>query len=555
MFTYMHELENLVDTLNEIKFENLPEIVEDDYNLTQEEMIEIVNTIIQLMYDYTSQNATNIHHPSFHEDMMKSVEDLIEILFEDIDETQLDDVFDDETMKELVSYSIELFYMQVMPKRSYYKTKSGNDVTNIFPFHIDRKTISSTLQYLKNVPQPEQRTMEWHTHRHGLITASNAYKALDTEASINQLIYEKCKPITMEMVMPNLIGVPVSNYTQLDIVKMAETEEQINKINTEIKLAVNINTPVHWGQRYEPVTCMYYEMVNNVRVGEYGCITHKKHTFLGASPDGIVETNDSELYGRMLEIKNIVNREITGIPLKAYWVQMQLQMEVCELDKCDFLETRFLEYEDKKTFDNDGTFLKTEPDEQGKDMLKGIMLLFITKENLPIYEYKPLTMDRQEYETTWLPNMLKKHSKEKHIFAHTYYWKLAEISCVLVVRNRLWFELNVSKFNETWNTILKERKTGYEHRAPNKRKNETKDIIYTQCVLDINMFNNYNDDTQKDEEYVIETPYIEPLQPPEITETSSSTRNIKCNRNNRNNGNNSNIVMHIRTESIDETIV
>ena len=94
----------------------------------------------------------------------------------------------------------------------------------------------------------------------------------------------------------------------------------------------------------------------------------------------------------MLEIKNIVNREITGIPLKAYWVQMQMQMEVCELDKCDFLETRFLEYEDKESFDNDGTFLKTEIDEnnlQRKEMLKGIMLFFITKENLPVYEYNP----------------------------------------------------------------------------------------------------------------------------------------------------------------------
>ena len=49
----------------------------------------------------------------------------------------------------------------------------------------------------------------------------------------------------------------------------------------------------------------------------------------------------NERYGRLVEIKNIVNREITGIPKKEYWVQMQLQMEVTDLDECDFLETRF----------------------------------------------------------------------------------------------------------------------------------------------------------------------------------------------------------------------
>lgn len=36
--------------------------------------------------------------------------------------------------------------------------------------------------------------------------------------------------------------------------------------------------------------------------------------FLGASPDGINIEPNSEKYGVMLEIKNIVNREITGIP-------------------------------------------------------------------------------------------------------------------------------------------------------------------------------------------------------------------------------------------------
>ena len=44
----------------------------------------------------------------------------------------------------------------------------------------------------------------------------------------------------------------------------------------------------------------------------------------------------------MLSARCLSERIITGIPKKEYWTQMQLQMEVCDLDKCDFLETKFI---------------------------------------------------------------------------------------------------------------------------------------------------------------------------------------------------------------------
>ena len=80
---------------------------------------------------------------------------------------------------------------------------------------------------------------------------------------------------------------------------------------------------------------MYYEYINNTKVNEFGCIKHTKHDFLAASPDGIVCDMSSNLYGRMLEIKNVVSRTITGAKME-YWIQMQLQMEVCDLNECDF---------------------------------------------------------------------------------------------------------------------------------------------------------------------------------------------------------------------------
>ena len=113
---------------------------------------------------------------------------------------------------------------------------------------------------------------------------------------------------------------------------------------------VNTDSSLHWGVKYEPVSIMLYEQMYGTVVDSFGCIQHPKYKCIGASPDGIVNDTTSQRYGRMLEIKNIVNREITGIPKEEYWIQMQVQLETCDLDECDFLETRFKEYENEAMF-------------------------------------------------------------------------------------------------------------------------------------------------------------------------------------------------------------
>jgi hypothetical protein len=78
---------------------------------------------------------------------------------------------------------------------------------------------------------------------------------------------------------------------------------------------------------------------------ETGCLIHPQYTFIGASPDGL------QLYNqRLLEIKNVVSRVITGVPSLEYWVQMQTQLEVCDVEECDFVESKFVEVLDTPTF-------------------------------------------------------------------------------------------------------------------------------------------------------------------------------------------------------------
>jgi hypothetical protein len=184
-------------------------------------------------------------------------------------------------------------------------------------------------------------------------------------------------------------------------------------------------------------------------------------------------------FGRMLEIKNIVNRDIDGIPKKEYWIQMQLQMETCDLNECDFLECRFIEYPGYTDFVNDGTFLKS-----AKDELKGVIMYFSNPEGKPNYVYKPLLIDLDEFES-WEEEQQEKYKNLGMSWIKNIYWHLEEVSCVLVLRNRKWFQDNIQTLSDVWDTILKERLTGCQHRAPNKRVKKDPPVEESVCLLNL----------------------------------------------------------------------
>jgi len=278
----------------------------------------------------------------------------------------------------------------------------------------------------------------------------------------------------------------------------------------EIKM-INTNTSLHWGQKYEPVSVLIYENKYKTELYDFGCIQHPIYKFIGASPDGINDDKSSNLYGRMIEIKNVVSREITGIPKKEYWVQMQLQMEVCNLNECDFLETKFIEYLDKYSYDEDiitniNTIIDTnEPEDKDKDKditeidttisadgkQKGIIIHFHKKEGSPFYLYKPLNLKYSAEIDQWEEESIALYQSDKYnyIYVKYIYWKLEKISCILVLRDKNWFKNNIDQLTKIWNIIELERLTGYEHRAPKKRiKKEYKQesIQETGCLLKFN---------------------------------------------------------------------
>jgi hypothetical protein len=74
------------------------------------------------------------------------------------------------------------------------------------------------------------------------------------------------------------------------------------------------------------------------------------------------------------------------------------------------------------------------------------------------------------------------------------YWKLDKVSCVLVCRNRQWFEDAKKELQDIWSIIETERVSGFEHRAPNRKtKKDAFDMLLgkpsTGCLLQIKKLN------------------------------------------------------------------
>lgn len=412
--------ENDTDTLT-----IMTEIRDNIFDLISEkDMEEIDEFLEETIHEYIETELQNMHKPDFHDIMKNDISDLVFEHFLDLfNGFGEDEIYED--INDYVSSHCDSFFehSELIPPRSYNR----EDFLEPVP---DYDLINSSIEYIQSIKQPKQRTEEWYNQRYNLITASNAWKAFTSDAQKNSLIYEKARPRS-------------DNYSGFGS-------------NTESSL--------HWGTKFEALTIMFYEKLKNTKISEFGCIPHKKYDFLGASPDGIILDKSSPLYGRMIEIKNIVNRDITGIPKMEYWIQMQLQMETCNLDYCDFVETRFKLYENMEKF----------YENEEKYEYRGVILYFINKNtnfyainNEPHYVFMPLNIEITQCDIdNWIKET-KESLKETHSLFETQYWYLDEYSIVLVKRNREWFNSSIHKLEYVWNKIKEYRENGkYEELKP-----------------------------------------------------------------------------------------
>ena len=194
----------LIDVTSELIFEN-----EFD-SLTDENYTDLIETILMLIDHNTGEKKGD--GEIFVDEVIDTEEiyDLVCVQFENLfinnsDEDYIYDIIED---------AVDIYNSFKRPiAHIENRTAKQNDLINTTEYY------TKIIEYLRTRPQPPQRTDAWYKFRHNLITASNAYKAFESQSSINQLIYEKCQPL-----------------------KTSETDSFS---------FVNVKSPFHWGQKYE----------------------------------------------------------------------------------------------------------------------------------------------------------------------------------------------------------------------------------------------------------------------------------------------------------------
>lgn len=273
------------------------------------------------------------------------------------------------------------------------------------------------VKELLAIPQPVQRSEEWHALRLNSVGASESSAIFDANPyeSYNGLVVKKC-------------GHQVPFFAKY----------------------------AQHGVMFEPVVQELYALRNRCELLEFGSLTHPQYPFISASPDGITKT------GVMVEIKVPPKREITGLPPRYYWYQMQQQMQVCNLFHVDFIECQLGEYDTWKEFvehfKGDGT--------------SGVILEYITIDSdTSRFKYMPVTVKKIAKVEKWRNQMLEEMEQmgnkvEGHAFR---YWKLGTYSHCVVWRDNDWWNANKKHYETFWEKVLHYRQHGYEELLPKKR--------------------------------------------------------------------------------------
>lgn len=318
------------------------------------------------------------------------------------------------------------------------------------------KINTKKVEKLMEVDYPAQRSVEWFAARETCISASSG---------------------------GDVVGVQESKYPY---------EFLVDKVRPK---PFQSNPNCYNGTKHENGATMSYEYRMNVRVEEFGLVIHPKYRFLGASPDGIVGKYKSDgksltkYVGRMLEIKCPVTRKIEtdgeiygGICPKYYWVQVQLQLECCDLEECDFWQCKIVEYDDYDEFVDD-----TDPRDvfrsKTTQMEKNCVIQMLPKSyegpnsgdeyNEAVYatskfihptyencDKHPAEMSPSECKK-WASKMKKLYEKpetcppgyEDYSFDKVIYWRLEKTHCVTIKRDKKWFADHLPIYEQMWKYV------------------------------------------------------------------------------------------------------
>jgi hypothetical protein len=259
-------------------------------------MLENYNNMFSMVSEIAKKQEEYLPLPS-HEDLQKKWRVQMNISIEQLS-IESKDKNCLEKVQDTLFNIVELFQKHASFDRSYEETKEIVD--GIF---------------IAN--QVEQRSEKWYEDMKYMITASEFSKLFDSERSRGQMVLSKIAP-------PEKKSFPTACQTEF-------------------------MNAIAWGVRFEPAVRIHLQELWKCKIYESGRLKHKENNHLGASPDGIIiECDDKKRYGRLVEIKCPYTREVgKKIPFE-YWCQMQIQMEVTNLNECEYVEVEIISRSPKK---------------------------------------------------------------------------------------------------------------------------------------------------------------------------------------------------------------
>ena len=159
---YVNSNSTSMDSIDLPKVENV--------TISEDEWIELTITIQELVNDILEENIIRISNANVYKEITQAT---IDVLFETLAHlfTDEDEIFEDiqELAEQMVEIEIE---RSDIPKRSLTMTLDNLEQQT----EEVKLQLENTIEQLRNIPQPQQKTTEWYEFRYNLISASNLWK-------------------------------------------------------------------------------------------------------------------------------------------------------------------------------------------------------------------------------------------------------------------------------------------------------------------------------------------------------------------------------------------
>ena len=309
---------------------------------------------------------------------------------------------------------------------------------DVFGKHFNnflKRNRSKTVEFLQTIPHVEQRSPEWFKMKEDSIGASEAASVFGKSAFCSNLDF---------------------------LLKKSGFKDPAK--------AFKMNIYCLHGTKYEAIVQLLYSIKNNTEILEFGSLPHPTYTCISASPDGITPV------GVMIEIKVPLRRKITGIPPIYYWMQMQQQLQVCKLDKVDFVECEIKEYLNQQEYLND----YPEGGDQNEPLTsegytKNVLVEFhkmdeIQSDNSTGWIY-PEKLYKADEIDDWVESMKTEISNSNDkMFARAIFFRVEKYSLCEVWRDDEWWKDNISKYTDFWDKVEHYRKNGYNELLKTSKK-------------------------------------------------------------------------------------